>query len=555
MAPAALPLLALLLLSGLCPDAAAVRLPGLGQGSLRPERVAPHASQPERTAWDVIVVGGGVAGLTAARNLLRQGHSVLLLEARSVLGGRANRTAVAHAGGRPVPCTAAECQGGLVDGKWWYDQGGQWVGPSQERFLAMAKEYGVRKYESTHIQGRSKVYMRGSGQGPATILPPEFVNGLPIPEEFLASLSADELANLEAEEALTAKLYEVAATVNVSHPWLTPGAEQLDSITFSSWLDQASDNAYAKHSVAALYPIAGGALGGMKPSHVSLLHVARQMAAAPQVDKPEKWLFWGGAGQFVDLLSKEVQELGGHWRVNAPVSDISQGTDRVTVLTHAPDKEYTARYAIIAMPPHLSGRIVYRPQLPRMRNQLVDRTPMGTTVKVLAFYERPFWRTSPNINETVTFVLDPHAFTPTGDRSIDSVYDVSPPNGPGALASFLWADDALDLMAQGPEAVKRTVLSAWAAYLDCPEVATQAINFAAIDWPAEQFIGGAFTMYMPPGVWTSFGSALNEPVGRIHWAGTENSPTWPGFYEGAVFTGEEAAKTVGALLRTERQQR
>lgn len=45
-------------------------------------------------------------------------------------------------------------------------------------------------------------------------------------------------------------------------------------------------------------------------------------------------------------------------------------------------RRYSAHYAIVAMPPHLSGRILYRPQLPRMRNQLVDRTPMGTTVKV-----------------------------------------------------------------------------------------------------------------------------------------------------------------------------
>lgn len=130
-------------------------------------------------------------------------------------------------------------------------------------------------------------------------------------------------------------------------------------------------------------------------------------------------------------------------------------------------------------------------------------------------------------------------------------YDVSPPEGPGVLASFLWADDALDLMAQGPEAVQQQVLAAWADYLGCPEVATHAINFHAVDWPSEQYVGGAFTAYMPPGVWTTFGQALNTPVGRIHWAGTENSPRWPGFYEGAVITGEEVARTVGQLLAQE----
>lgn len=60
---------------------------------------------------------------------------------------------------------------------------------------------------------------------------------------------------------------------------------------------------------------------------------------------------------------------------------------------------------------------------------------------------------------------------------------------PQVLVHTSWALSGVRLAGacmQGPEAVKRTVLSAWAAYLDCPEVATHAINFAAVDWPAEQ---------------------------------------------------------------------
>lgn len=44
-------------------------------------------------------------------------------------------------------------------------------------------------------------------------------------------------------------------------------------------------------------------------------------------------------------------------------------------------------------------------------------------------------------------------------------------------------------MAQGPDVVRRTVLAAWADYMGCPEVATRAIAFHAVDWPSEQ-VGG-----------------------------------------------------------------
>jgi len=49
---------------------------------------------------------------------------------------------------------------------------------------------------------------------------------------------------------------------------------------------------------------------------------------------------------------------------------------------------------------------------------------------------------------------------------------------------------------------------------------------------------------MPPGVCTAFGAALAEPVGPIHWAGTETSPVWSGYMDGALRSGERAASEV-----------
>ena len=60
----------------------------------------------------------------------------------------------------------------------------------------------------------------------------------------------------------------------------------------------------------------------------------------------------------------------------------------------------------------------------------------------------------------------------------------------------------------------------------------------------EEWSGGGPTSNFGPGGWTACGPALREPVGRIHWAGTETATVWSGYMEGALQAGERAAAEV-----------
>ena len=60
----------------------------------------------------------------------------------------------------------------------------------------------------------------------------------------------------------------------------------------------------------------------------------------------------------------------------------------------------------------------------------------------------------------------------------------------------------------------------------------------------EAWTRGCYAGYMPPGVWSDFGSALRAPVGRMHWAGTETAEAFHGYMDGAVRSGERAAAEV-----------
>src|SRR5918998_583274 len=97
-------------------------------------------SRPETREADAVVVGAGLAGLTAARDLDAAGVSVVVLEARDRVGGRTLNEPIG--GGKVV------------------EVGGQWVGPGQDRLYALAREVGVDTFP-THAHGENLIEFRG----------------------------------------------------------------------------------------------------------------------------------------------------------------------------------------------------------------------------------------------------------------------------------------------------------------------------------------------------------------------------------------------------------
>lgn len=85
--------------------------------------------------YDVIIVGAGLSGLTAASLLATNGKSVLVLEARERVGGRTSSLVLNESGIR-------------------FDEGGQWIGPHQDHILQLATQLGVETFPQ-RFQGKT----------------------------------------------------------------------------------------------------------------------------------------------------------------------------------------------------------------------------------------------------------------------------------------------------------------------------------------------------------------------------------------------------------------
>lgn len=441
---------------------------------------------------DVVVVGAGLAGLAAARAVLAAGREVVVLEARDRVGGRTlNHT--------------------LGDGS-VVEVGGQWVGPTQTRLLEVARELDVETYP-TYDEGFNVIEWRGGLKRYRGAIP-----------RINPVVLADTLR-------VQKKLERLARTVPADAPWTAPDARELDGQTFHTWLKRTCRTS----GTYTIFEMGCQAVWAAEPHDVSLLHVLFYIHSAGSFDDligttggAQDSRFVGGSQRVALAMAERV----GHERIrlSTPVRRIAHGHGGVTI------GEVRARQAIVAIPPALTPRIEFAPALPGFRDQLMQRMPQGTVWKCMAVYDEPFWR------------ADGLSGQATSDAGPVRVAFDNTPHGSsrGVLLGFLEGDFARRAGLLAPDERRAQIVDCFARFFG--ERARHPVEYVEKSWAEEEWTRGCYGCAMTTGAWTSFGEALNRPIGPIHWAGAEYASVWSGYMDGALRSGEAAAAAALAAL-------
>ncbi|WP_333770385.1 flavin monoamine oxidase family protein [Streptomyces sp. IBSBF 2435] len=439
---------------------------------------------------DVVVVGAGIAGLVTAREIAAAGRSVCVLEARDRVGGR----------------TASQDVAGVT-----LDMGGQWVGPTQDEVLDLIGGLGLAlspSYEvGAHLLGMDGEVVRYTGAG----------FGLPEP-------AALEVARVQQV------LESMAQRVPLDAPWTAPESGRWDNRTLEDWL---KDNC-AHPAALRFWRLIVPAVFACETGELTLLHFLVYIKSGGMLDM---LVSTGGGAQESRVIggTQQISErlaagLGEAVRRAHPVHTVEQDERGVTV--RGDGFAVRGGRAVLALPPVLAGRLRYSPAMPADRDQLTQQVPAGSVVKVQAVYATPFWRER-----------GLSGFALSTDDLVSVTFDNSPDGGGrGVLLGFLEGERARRAARMSPEERRGEVLACFTKFFG--RDASSPLALAELNWSAEEFTRGCYGGRLGAGAWTQFGARLREPVGRVHFAGSETAEIWMGYMDGAVRSGKRAAAEV-----------
>jgi monoamine oxidase len=429
---------------------------------------------------DVLVLGAGLAGLAAARDLAAGGADVLVLEARSRVGGRVEQVRVDE--GRPVQL------------------GGEVVGPVHTAYLGLVEELGLTLEPSyTGVPGLTTY---------------DLYEGVERSDDFPAR-AGGEREDYERVEQLWGRL---VASVDPDDPWSHPDAARLDASSIGAWLRSvdALPATIRRLEVGSL----GLADGSIEQS--SLLAELRKSAAIDEHGfySHERWESLQVAAGSAEVANRLAAELGDRIRLEAEVTRVAVGTScRVSLVS---GEELRAEAVMCALPAPVAALLELDGVDPeRLRSLRSQRHALAA--KVVAVYRRSVWADtgSNGLSE------GEHLLASTWPQREGVLSALVPPERLAYLLALVDADrdevvrDELERM-YGPQARE-----------------TVAIHYRL--WATDPFTRGYVTHWWPGDV-LRVGPRHGTHAPPFYVCGSDQWAA--GYLEGAVRTGRSAASSL-----------
>jgi len=441
---------------------------------------------------DVVVIGAGAAGLTAANRLKRAGLSVAVLEARDRVGGRVWTDTI---------------EGAMLE------IGGQWVSPDQDALIETIAELGLETFDRYR-------------EGDNVYIGPDGVAHRYTGEMFPVSAETEQII-----AEVTARLDEMVAEIDPDRPWAHPKAVDWDTISWDAWLREQTDDEEAILNLA--FPTGSAML--TKPTHSfsllqSLLMAASAGSYTHLVDADfilDKRVV-GGLQQVPLLLA---ERLGDDVFLGQPVRTLEY-SEGGGVVAFADGVTVRARHAVLALAPVLYNRISFVPPLPRLQHQMHQHISMGFVIKVHAVYETPFWRDKG---------LSGTAFSPY-ELSHEAYDNTNHGDERGTLVGFVSDRTADDLFRLSAEERKERILESLSHYYG-PEAKNPVVYYES-DWGSEEWTRGAYAASFDLGGLHRYGADLRTPVGPIHFACSDIAGAGYQHVDGAIRMGRLAAQQI-----------
>ncbi len=443
----------------------------------------------------VLVAGAGLAGLTAARELVKKGATVTIIDARARVGGR-----------------VITFRDPLLFGQ-HAEAGGDLIDESQTEICALIKDVGLRM---------------------ARILAGGFTS---ISESGGRKRVAGQHGWAELQKHLRP---EARAFCLSEQRWDGGVAAALAPESVADWLDRI-------RATKRLRDVAVGMRGFFlaDPRDLSLLALADQFAEDGVPGGEKMFRIVGGNDRLPARLASPLQSRMHLETTLLRVRHAAAGIT-ATLERRGTRHELRADYLVCAMPATTLRDVVFEPAMPEPQQRAIAVLRYGDATKTALQFERATWRRRGKPGGFGT----PLPIGAVWDGSEEQRRTASQPSGrqPGIL-SLLAGGGASgatrELLANGgPSRIVREL-----TWLDLAK--TKLIAWSSLTWEHERWSRGGYAFFdpqFPPALRT----VLAQPLGRVFFAGEHTSLRWQGYMNGAVETGLRASEEVAFHERAKR---